>query len=145
MSLADVLPFYHQPSATLVTGGKLEARALPAVKAAGIQRVIDLLPEAEHDYDEASMVAAVGLAYENLPVAGAAGLNPETVRRFDALLQAGGETPTLIHCASANRVGALLALRAAWHQGASPEAALDLGRRAGLTKLEPLVQQLLMR
>jgi hypothetical protein len=47
----------------------------------------------------------------------------------------------LLHCASANRVGALLALREAWHRGAEPQAALAVGIEAGLTGLEPATRE----
>ena len=48
----------------------------------------------------------------------------------------------LLHCASGNRVGALLALAAA-EDGASDDAALELGRRAGLGSQVPTVEQVL--
>ena len=44
---------------------------------------------------------------------------------------------------SGNRVGALFALRAHWLQGLPAVEALAVGRRYGLTKLEPLVMQIL--
>ncbi len=50
--------------------------------------------------------------------------------------------PVLLHCASGNRVGALLALRARMH-GASPEEALELGNEAGLSSLRSTVETLL--
>jgi hypothetical protein len=49
----------------------------------------------------------------------------------------------MVHCASGNRVGALLALRANRLEGASPEDALELGLDAGLTRLEPAVREAL--
>ena len=51
----------------------------------------------------------------------------------------------LLHCASGNRVGALLALAAVQVDGASPEAALTLGRAAGLKSLEPVVMERLAK
>ena len=48
--------------------------------------------------------------------------------------------PVLIHCASSNRVGALLALRESL-RGASDEEALEFGKQAGMTRLEPLVKE----
>ena len=43
-----------------------------------------------------------------------------------------------MHCASGNRVGALMALRAS-QNGASAEEAMAAGKAAGLTRLEPVV------
>ena len=45
----------------------------------------------------------------------------------------------LIHCASGNRVGALVALHARG-TGATPDEALALGKAAGLAGLEPAVR-----
>jgi hypothetical protein len=47
----------------------------------------------------------------------------------------------LVHCASSNRVGAMIALRAALVDGASADAALAEGRRWGLKSLEPQVRE----
>ena len=49
--------------------------------------------------------------------------------------------PVIIHCASGNRVGALLALRANLIQGKSASEALAFGKAAGLTTLEDAVKQ----
>lgn len=51
--------------------------------------------------------------------------------------------PVALACASGNRVGVLLAARAFWFDGASPDQALTLGKQAGLTRLEPVVRSLL--
>src|SRR5690606_40391195 len=118
---------------------------LPALRAAGITHVIDLTPDAETpDFDEAAAVSAAGLAYNNLPIAGATDLNRESVDAFDQLLR-GIEGPALVHCASGNRVGALAALRAAWLQGADDETAIAEGRRWGLRSLEGEVRTQLER
>ena len=47
----------------------------------------------------------------------------------------------LLHCASGNRVGALLALMAYHEEGVSRRQALDVGRAAGLGALESEVDQ----
>jgi len=49
----------------------------------------------------------------------------------------------MLYCASSNRVGAMLALKAHWVDGESPEEALELGLAAGLTSLERSVRDLL--
>jgi hypothetical protein len=45
-----------------------------------------------------------------------------------------------VHCGSGNRVGALAALLAA-EEGADIDEALDVGRAAGLTRLEAVVRE----
>ena len=86
---------------------------------------------------------AAGLAYHALPIASGDDLDRVRVAHFAELLQTHAGQPLLIHCASANRVGALVALHAAWHQGMAAEEAIALGRRAGLLGLEPCVRELL--
>jgi hypothetical protein len=49
----------------------------------------------------------------------------------------------LFHCGSGNRIGAVLALQAAWLDGVAAEDALDYGRANGLTSLEPTTRELL--
>lgn len=136
---------FANPTKHIHTGGRITAEDLPALRAAGITHVIDLTPDAETpDFDEAAAVRAAGLSYANLPIAGAADLNRESVDAFDQLLR-GAQGPTLVHCASGNRVGALAALRAAWLQGAEQEAAIAEGRRWGLRSLEGKVREQLAR
>src|SRR5690606_39211066 len=118
---------------------------VPMLRAAGIRRVINLAPASETPgFDEAAAVRAVGMRYDALPIAGAGDLDREAVLDFDQLLQAAGG-PTLVHCGSGNRVGALVALRAAWLQGADEEAAVEEGRRWGLGGLEGEVRQRIAR
>ncbi len=126
------------------SGGFVSPEALVQVKEAGITHVIDMLPEAEHGgFDEAGAAADLGLFYVHLPVQGGHDLNRVNAEALDRLLSEVGDTPVLVHCMSGNRVGALFALRAHWLQGASPQQALQIGRQYGLTKLEPLIAQML--
>lgn len=126
---------FMQPVPGLYTGGQPDAAVLRRFADEGVVRVIDLrAAEEDRGYDEAGEAAALGLEYIRLPITGAGDLtaaNAEALR--EALDGAGGAV--LLHCASGNRVGALLALEAAG-EGAAPEEALALGRRAGLGSLE---------
>ncbi|KAF1686247.1 hypothetical protein B1992_08420 [Pseudoxanthomonas broegbernensis] len=142
---ARVLDRFATPVPGIHTGGRITVEDLPALRAAGITRVIDLTPDAETPgLDEAAAVRAAGLSYDNLPIASAADLNHESVAAFDQLLRA-ADGSTLVHCASGNRVGALAALRAAWLQGAGEEVAIAEGRRWGLRSLEGEVRKRLAR
>lgn len=76
-------------------------------KADGVKTVLNLRPAAEQpDFDEHAWVEGLGLTYLNLPIAGAGGLDDEAFARARELLNT-AERPILVHCASANRVGAL--------------------------------------
>ena len=107
--------------------------------------VVNLCPPAESPgFDEAAVVASLGMSYVNIPVAGAGDLTPANVALLAAALEGHGEQHrALLHCASGNRVGAMLALKAKQIDGKSTAEALDIGRAAGLKGLEPVVMQLL--
>jgi uncharacterized protein (TIGR01244 family) len=83
------------------------------------------------------------MSYIALPVEGAGGVTYANATALDKLL-AGVEGPVLIHCASGNRAGALLALRNKL-AGADNETALALGIASGLTSLKPTVEQKLVQ
>lgn len=134
----------RHPENGRVSGGQPTADQLRAAVDAGLRHVIDLRPESEDaGFDEPALLQSLDVTYRRVPVAGSAGLTPQAVKALDeALADASGE-PTMIHCASGNRVGAMMALRAHWLHGASAEDALKIGRDYGLTGMEPAVQQLL--
>lgn len=114
---------------------------------AGVRTVINLRAPGEPvDYDEAAEAARLGLDYVALPIAGPADLDRERVLRFGGLLDAArARGGVLVHCATANRVGAMVALDAALNRGRPLQAALELGRAAGLASLEPAVAALAAR
>ena len=103
--------------------------------------MINMRPHSETpDIDPAAMAAAAGLSYWNLPISGPGDLTLENAQLLDNKLEQIGDEPVLIHCASSNRVGALMALRAVWLHKVPPEGALSLGERYGLTKMRPIVE-----
>ncbi len=137
---ADV-PHLHIPRAGLVTGGQPAADAWGDLHAAGVRRVISLLPASEvAGRDEAAEVRANGMDYVQIDVASANDLTADKARRLWQALQ-GDKGTVLVHCASGNRVGALLALGAMQVGDMTPQAALEFGKAAGLTKLEPVVRE----
>jgi len=103
--------------------------------------VVNLRPDHEMaGRNEAAEVAAAGMSYVGIPVAGADAVDADNARRLWTLLKA-SDGPVFVHCASGNRAGALLALGAAQSGGMAPEAALEFGRSAGLTSLEAVVRK----
>ena len=142
-SMLDLpVPGLHAPKANLITGGQPEADAWPVMAARGVTTVINLRPDAElSGRDEAAEVAAAGMRYHQLPVDGAAGITMDNARALQSLLQ-DAEGPVLLHCASGNRVGALMALAAA-DAGATTEQAIEQGQAAGLTSAETRVREVL--
>jgi uncharacterized protein (TIGR01244 family) len=132
---------WHQPRPGLLAGGQPAPADWAALKAQGVTMVVNLRPDSEMaGRNEAAEVAAAGMAYVGIPVADAAAVNDDNARRLWTLLKA-SDAPVFVHCASGNRAGALLALGAAHPGGMTAEAALEFGRKAGLTGLEPLVRE----
>ncbi|MBB6183482.1 beta-lactamase hydrolase domain-containing protein [Oleiagrimonas soli] len=140
-SLEDIAHL-SQPAPHRMASGAIDAKDLSLLKQAGIGMVINLRTDRETpDFDEAAAVRDAGMAYRHLPIDGASGLTRAHVERLDVLLRQAGDTPTLVHCASSNRVGAMIALRAFWLQHRSAADALAEGRRWGLRSLEPIVRE----
>lgn len=127
------------PSPSLVTGGQ-PSQAQFHQAATQVRTVINLRAEGEDGVDtESAQVEALGMNYVSIPMRGAAGVTEANARLLDRTLGVSG--PTLLHCGSGNRVGALLALRAFYVGGVSPAEALATGRVGGLTSLEQTVTQ----
>ncbi len=136
------LPNVSFPAPHRVAAGALQAGDLPALQAAGVREVINLRAASETpDFDEAAAVEGAGIDYRHLPIRGPQDLTRGNVLAFDKLLGDAGDGLTVVHCASSNRVGAMIALRAALVEGASADAALAEGRRWGLKSLEPQVRE----
>ncbi len=132
---------FHQPRAGLHTGGQPTVEDLAQLHAQGVRTIIDLRgADEDRGYDEAAEVRRLGMDYIPLPIAGKADIVPGNAERLHALLQQHPDG-VLLHCASGNRVGALLALSAAGPEHQPPAQALQLGREAGLKSLEPTVRE----
>jgi uncharacterized protein (TIGR01244 family) len=134
------LPNKKEPLPGITSGGQPSAEQLAAAAKAGVKVVIDLRTSKEdRGMDEKAVVEKLGMTYINLPVEGAAGVTYENASALDKLL---GKTdqPVLLHCASGNRVGALLALRAKL-EGSDNDAALALGVAGGVTGLKHAVEE----
>lgn len=133
----------RSPRAGLYTGGQPAPTDWAGVAALGVGTVINLrAPGETAGRDLAAEAAASGLRYHALPVAGAGDLSLENARALKQLLDDAGH-PVLVHCASGNRVGALLALAAADSGEMAADAAIEFGRAAGLTGAEPRVREVL--
>lgn len=125
----------------LYTGGQPNATQLQHLANQGVVTVIDLRTQDEdRGIDEANLVQALGMRYRTLPISSAADINADNARALKQLLD-DSQGPVLLHCASGNRVGALLALIAAQEPAIDAESALKQGKAAGLTSLEPVVRE----
>ena len=134
------LPNRKDPLPGITTAGQPSAEGLATAAAAGVKTVIDLRgTDEDRGLDEKAAVEKLGMSYVTLPVEGAGGVTFDNAKTLDQLLK-GAPGPVLIHCASGNRVGALLALRAQMN-GTKADDALALGVASGLTGLRPAVEK----
>ena len=133
------------PTDTLMTGGQPSLADLAVLKERGITTVINLRGLGENlGYDEAAELEKLGISYVQIPMSSAADLTKENASKLDAALKDIKGT-ALVHCASGNRVGALLALREFQINGKSAEEAMAFGTKSGMTRLAPAVKKLLVK
>lgn len=132
-----------QPRPGLYTAGQPAATDWPAIAARGVGTVIDLRAPGElKDRDEPGEVRAAGMHYIAIPVAGADDINEPNARRLHEALAA-ADGPVLVHCASGNRVGGLLAVMLGRVDGVPAAQALESGRKAGMASTEARAKQVL--
>lgn len=134
----------RMPLPGLVTAGQPTQEQFDGLVAAGFENFISLrlADEGGAGWEE-EYAPGAGASFTRLPVSGSAGLNRETAEELGRLLDAAGDGGTVLYCGSSNRVGALLALKAFWVDGVSAEDALELGKAAGVTRLESILVELL--
>lgn len=138
---AETLGLLNQgaPRPGLVTSGQPTEAQFDALGKAGITMVIHLRPATEEGTGwEEAKAQALGLQFVRLPIAGADDMTPANAEKLAASL-ATANGPVLLCCASSNRCGGLLAMKAFFLDGKSKDEALALGRAGGLKALEPAV------
>ena len=134
----------RMPMDRLVTSGQPMPEQLLSLQSAGIEHFVSLRPTTEDGAGwEEELMAGEGVQFDRLPISGSGSLTRDNVHAFAAIMDEVGEKTAMLYCASSNRVGAMLALKAHWVDGESPEEALELGLAAGLTSLERSVRDLL--
>jgi protein tyrosine phosphatase (PTP) superfamily phosphohydrolase (DUF442 family) len=138
------VPNTGMPLDNVVTAGQPTQEQLSELVDLGFTNFVSLRPNTEEGTGwEEGIALDEGIQFARIPVAGAEDLTRENVLELDRILDEAAEEQTVLYCSSSNRVGALLALRAYWLEGADQRTALELGRSAGLSRLEPQVTELL--
>lgn len=130
-----------QPVDGITTAGQPDEASFKVFAENGYAAVIDLRTEGEdRGLDEPAVVEALGMDYINLPI----GRDGITFANAQVLMDAiaSYDEPVLVHCGSSNRVGALFALDA-YSETQDIEMAIEAGRAAGLTRMEPAVREVL--
>ena len=124
---------FRSPAGAVLSSGQPTVSQLGIASRAGVKHIINLrTPGEEVDFVEGEVVESLGMNYYSIPVAGGAGVNAENAASLQSLLDRFDGEPVLIHCATGNRVGALMAMSAA-AGGASIDSAIAEGARWGMT------------
>ncbi len=139
------IPNYRRIRPGLATAGQPSPEAIARLREMGFKTVINLRTEKEGGKGEEQSVAAAGLRYVWVPVS-ADTLSAADVDAVARVLDDPAAGPTLLHCASANRVGAVWAILQV-RRGKTLEEAQAEGRAIGLASpaLEAAVRRVLGR
>lgn len=111
----------------------------------GARTIVNLCTDGETSFDEGALATSLDLKYEHIPIQGAADLTRENAIRLGKIIDLPVNQPVVVHCASGNRVGALLAMKAFCVDNADIETAIDIGRSAGLRAMEAATREALQR
>ncbi len=99
----------------------------------GVKTVVDLRKKDEdRQFDEEKTLKELGIEYRNVPFASPAELTDEVFDTVRKLLSDSSKRPLLLHCASANRVGAVWLAHRVLDGGLDYEAAAVEARTVGL-------------
>jgi uncharacterized protein (TIGR01244 family) len=126
---------FTRVDAVVACGGATETSALEGLKNDGFKAVINLRQASERgaNIDEnRSRAQALGLKYIHIPFNGAAPEN-KTFDDFLAAVADKSNQPVYVHCASANRVGAVWLAKRVLQDGWTVEKATEEARLIGLS------------
>lgn len=128
---SSAIPNYRVVRPGLATAGQPSAEALKQLKAQGFKTVVNLRTEAEGAKDEEATIREAGLTYVWVPISPAT-FSLEDVKAVAKVLDDPAAAPVLLHCSSANRVGAVWTVLET-QKGKTLEAAQAEGETIGLS------------
>ncbi len=122
LSVEEIYNF-HAVDDGLVTAGQVTDAQVPALKAAGIEMVVNLaIADPERNAREAFLIASEGIAYTQIPVVwGEPTL--EDLALFFSIMDASRERKTLVHCFANFRASAFTYLYRTLRLGVPEEEA----------------------
>jgi protein tyrosine phosphatase (PTP) superfamily phosphohydrolase (DUF442 family) len=131
---APDLPKYLEVTPFLGTGGQPTGAGLKTVAEKGYKAVVNLRTQGEKGVDlaaEEKQVKALGLEYYAVPLVGTA---PEdrSAAEFLHVMDELKENKVFVHCASANRVGAVVMIKRVLKDGLTVDKAEEEANRIGL-------------
>jgi uncharacterized protein (TIGR01244 family) len=113
---------------SLYLAGQPQPDDLPALAKKGVKRVINLRSAGEVKWDEPAAVKDAGMEYISIPIRGV--IAPDKFKQVRELLSDG--KPTLLHCGSAVRVGAVWLPFRVLDEGVELETAIKESAVVGL-------------
>jgi uncharacterized protein (TIGR01244 family) len=133
-ALKDDVPHILCIDERVATGGQPTDAAFAKLAANGYRAVLNLRTAAEGIdlKHEQEAVEKAGMRYISVPVVSSAP-KPEQVDQFIKAVQDKDNQPMLIHCGSANRVGAFWMIHRAIDQGWPEDKAVEEATKIGLT------------
>ncbi len=108
------------------------------LKQQGIQRVISLRMPQEVEWDEAGLLRKSGIEYISIPFSGVESLTDDVFDKVRKLLRESDQHPTMLHCGSANRVGATWLAYRVLDEGVPLDQAIEEAKQVGLRTPEYL-------
>ncbi|MCG8433149.1 MAG: hypothetical protein MJA83_03855 [Gammaproteobacteria bacterium] len=139
------LPQAANPLAGVITAGQPTPEQLEAAKNEGVKTIVNLCMPGECGWDEEEVVEDLEMHYVSIPMGGAGDITKENAESLHKILEDENAYPMIIHCGSSNRVGALFACKAFHLENCNIDEAVEKGKLAGLTKLEPAVRECLTK
>ena len=135
-SVLSTVPYGTCPLPGIGAAGQPGSNDWTDLARAGVRTVVDLrAPNEPRGHDEPDAVRAAGMTYVSIPVTQAT-LKDEQFDAVRDLLRDPSRRPIVVHCASSNRVGALLLPYFVLDDKQSLEKAIELAIDAGLRSQE---------
>ena len=120
--------------------GQPTAEDIPILKEKGIKTVINLRLADEISWDQATAVEQAGMKYVHVPFRGEHQLTSKVFDKVLGVLRDTKSSSTLLHCATANRVGAIWYAHRVLNDQLDPVEAELEARQVGLRSAEMLAK-----
>lgn len=138
--MPNIVSNYLRATPYVGTGGLIDPSGIGMLAGMGFKTVVSLNTSEEGADAEQPMIEKAGMTFIGIQVPTTAP-TAEQVAEFAAIVENPANYPMLVHCESANRVGAMWALYRA-SKGVPAEVAVEEGRAIGLkTSREPAVRE----
>jgi protein tyrosine phosphatase (PTP) superfamily phosphohydrolase (DUF442 family) len=116
----------------LLLAGQPAPEDLKLLKERGVKTIISVRHADEIDWDEAAAAATYDMTFIHVPFQGEAELTDDVFDKVLSALRNKENGPTVFHCGSANRVGAIWYAHRVLNEGVAPEVAEQEAKAVGL-------------